>query len=195
MVICIKDRRQRGSSLRHPSYESEFTRIRSYIVLSPRKIWPKNGLLTGCSRNFDPIIDPIIISKCSQWGFLRLRITVGRVGDGKKVYYKMYLGSITLMKPYTALFAAIGGRDGMDAGGVHQMTCAIYGTRQPSGAGRSRWAYFFIAIHIYICIGGWDVLEHEGMRVSVIWCYLQARFQNALSVKEMHISIYSYLYT
>ena len=43
----------------------------------------------------------------------------------------MYLGSITLMKTYTALFAAIGGRDGMDAGGVHQMTCAIYRTRQP----------------------------------------------------------------
>jgi hypothetical protein len=112
-------------------YESEFTRIRSYIVLSPRKIWPKNGLLTGCSRNFDPIFDPIIIAKCSQWGFLRLRITVGRIGDGKKVYYKMYLGSITLMKTYTALFAAIGGRDGMDAGRVHQMTCAIYGTHQP----------------------------------------------------------------
>jgi uncharacterized membrane protein len=42
--------------------------------------------------------------------------------------------------------------------------------------------------YIYICIGGWDVLEHEGMRVSVVWCYLQACFQNALSVKEMHIS-------
>jgi hypothetical protein len=84
----------------------------------------------------------------------------------KKVYYKMYLGSITLMKTYTALFAAIGGRDGMDAGGVHQMMCAIYGTHQPSGAGHSHWAYFFIAIYIYICIGGWDVLEHKGMRVS-----------------------------
>jgi hypothetical protein len=118
-----------------PDYESEFTRIRSYIVLSLRKIWPKNGLLTGCSRNFDPIFDLIIIAKCSQWGFLRLRITVGRIGDGKKVYYKMYLEFITLMKTYTALFAAIGGRDGMDAGGVHQMTCAIYGTHQPSGAG------------------------------------------------------------
>jgi hypothetical protein len=87
----------------------------------------QNGLLT---RNFDPIFDPIIIAKCSQWGFLRLRITVGCVGDGKNVYYKMYLGSITLMKTYPALFAAIGGRDGMDAGGVHQMTCAIYRTRQ-----------------------------------------------------------------
>jgi hypothetical protein len=34
------------------------------------------------------------------------------------------------MKTYPALFAAIGGRDGMDAGGVHQMTCAIYRTHQ-----------------------------------------------------------------
>jgi hypothetical protein len=46
----------------------------------------------------------------------------------------MYLGSITLMGTYTALFAAIGGRDGMDAGGVHQMMCAIYRTRQPHQA-------------------------------------------------------------
>ena len=108
-------------------YESEFTRIRSYIDLAPPKLW----VLRRCSRNFDPIFDPIIIAKCNQWGFLRLRITVGRVGDRKNVYYKMYLGSITLMKTYPALFAAIGGRDGMDAGGVHQMTCAIYRTRQP----------------------------------------------------------------
>ena len=107
----------KGLGITRTYYESEFTRIRSYIVLSPRKIWPKNGLLTGCSRNFDPVIDPIIIAKCSQWGFLRLRITVGRVGDGKKVYYKMYLGSITLMKTYPALFTVIGGRMGwMQAG-------------------------------------------------------------------------------
>jgi hypothetical protein len=32
------------------------------------------------------------------------------------------------MKTYPALLAAIGGRDGMDAGGVHQMMCAIYRT-------------------------------------------------------------------
>ena len=113
-----------------PYYESEFTRIRSYIDLAPPKLW----FLRRCSRNFDPIFDPIIIAKCSQWSFLRLRITIGRIGDGKKVCYKMYLGSITLMKAYPALFVAIGGRDGMDAGGVHQMTCTIYRTRQPLGA-------------------------------------------------------------
>ena len=90
-------------------------RIRSYINLALLILC----FLTWCSRNFDPIFDPIIIAKCSQWGFLRLKITIGRVGDGKKVCYKMYLGSITLMKTYPALFAAIGGRDGMDAGGVH----------------------------------------------------------------------------
>jgi hypothetical protein len=115
------------------NYESEFTRIRSYIDLAPPKFW----FLRRCSRNFDPIFDPIIIAKCSQWGFLRPRITVGRIGDGKNVYYKMYLGSITLMKTYPALFAAIGRRDGMDARGAHQMTCAIYRTHQPSGARRS----------------------------------------------------------
>ena len=27
-----------------------------------------NVLLTGCSRDFDPIFDPIIIAKCSQVG-------------------------------------------------------------------------------------------------------------------------------
>ena len=135
LIFQVTHRHHRKRQLPFPSvYESEFTRIRSYIVLSPRKIWPKNGLLTGCSRNFDPVIDPIIIAKCSQWGFLRLRITVGRVGDGKKVYYKMYLGSITLMKTYTALFAAIGGRDGMDASGAQWMMCAINSTRHPSGA-------------------------------------------------------------
>jgi hypothetical protein len=84
-------------------------RIRPYIILAPQKNLQNSFL----------------------WGFLRLRITVGHVGDGKNVYYKMYLGSITLMKTYPALFAAIGGRDGMDAGGVHQMTCAIYRTCQP----------------------------------------------------------------
>jgi hypothetical protein len=102
-------------------YESEFTRIRSYIDLAPPKLW----FLRRCSRNFDPIFDPIIIAKCSQGGFLRLRITVGRIGDGKIVYYKMYLGSITLMKTYPALFAAIGGRDGMDAGGTSDDVCYL----------------------------------------------------------------------
>jgi hypothetical protein len=38
---------------------------------------------------------------------------------------KQYLGSITLIKTYPALFSAIGGRDGMDANGAHWMTCAI----------------------------------------------------------------------
>ena len=38
---------------------------------------------------------------------------------------KMYWVSITLIKTYTALFAAIGGWDGMDAGGAHWMTCFI----------------------------------------------------------------------
>ena len=35
---------------------------------------------------------------------------------------KMYLGLIVLIKTYSPLFAAIGGWDGMDAGGAHWMT-------------------------------------------------------------------------
>jgi len=35
---------------------------------------------------------------------------------------KMYLGSITLMKIYPTLSAAIGGRDGVDGGGALWMT-------------------------------------------------------------------------
>jgi hypothetical protein len=67
--------------------------LQGFILISfcPRKKNSKKWLLMGCSRNFDPIFDPIIIAKCSQWGFLRLRITVGRVGNGNFVYYKMYL--------------------------------------------------------------------------------------------------------
>ena len=45
-----------------PGYKSEFMRIHSYINL----VMQKKVLLTGCSRNFDPIFDPIIIAKCSQ---------------------------------------------------------------------------------------------------------------------------------
>ena len=67
----------------------------------------------------------------------------------------MYLGSITLMKTYPALFAAIGGRDGMDAGRVHQMICAIYRTCQPLGAHcLGCWAYFFMAI--YMCVSSYN---------------------------------------
>jgi hypothetical protein len=76
----------------------------------------------------------------------------------KIVYYKMYLGSITPMRTYPALFVAIGGRDGMDAGGVHQMTCAIYRTRQPFDfivlGLLGTLGLFFIAI--YICIGSYN---------------------------------------
>jgi len=56
----------------------------------------------------------------------------------------MYLGSITLMKTYPALFTAIGGRDGMDAGGAHWMTCAIYRTNQ-------RWA-------LGVALVVWDIV-------------------------------------
>jgi hypothetical protein len=39
---------------------------------------------------------------------------------------------ITLIQTYPALFAAIGGQDGMDAGGAHRMTCSIYRTCRQS---------------------------------------------------------------
>ena len=35
---------------------------------------------------------------------------------------KLYLELITLIQTYSTLFIAIGGRDGMDAGGTHWMT-------------------------------------------------------------------------
>ena len=41
---------------------------------------------------------------------------------------KIYLGSIIILEIYPALSLAIGGRDGMDAGGAHWMTCAIFST-------------------------------------------------------------------
>lgn len=50
---------------------------------------------------------------------------------------KMYLGLIVLIKTYSPLFAAIGGWDGMDAGGAHWMTCAIFSTHDT-------WALAFV---------------------------------------------------
>jgi len=41
---------------------------------------------------------------------------------------KMYSGSITLIKYYSAIYLAIGGWDGMDCTGGHWMTCSIYKT-------------------------------------------------------------------
>ena len=41
---------------------------------------------------------------------------------------KTYSGSIIVIKIYPTLSLAIGGRDGMDAGGAHWMTCAIFST-------------------------------------------------------------------
>jgi hypothetical protein len=37
----------------------------------------------------------------------------------------MYSGFIRLINTYSTLFTAIGGRDEMDAGGAHWMTCSI----------------------------------------------------------------------
>jgi len=44
----------------------------------------------------------------------------------------MYSGSITLIKHYSAIYLAIGGRDGMDCSGGHWMTCSIYKTPHQS---------------------------------------------------------------
>jgi hypothetical protein len=67
----------------------------------------------------------------------------------------MYLGTIKLMKTYPVLFAAIGGRDidGMDVGGAHQMTSAIY--RTPLGTPGSFSLFgtlglFFLLQYIYM---------------------------------------------
>ena len=55
---------------RSGSYESEFTRIRSYIVLAPLKC--------ASHVDFGPIFDPIIIAKCSQ-------MVTGHIGVGFEV--------------------------------------------------------------------------------------------------------------
>ena len=50
---------------------------------------------------------------------------------------KTYVGSIIIIKFYPTLSLAIGGRDGMDAGGGHWMTRSNYRTRhQPWLSGR-----------------------------------------------------------
>ena len=45
---------------------------------------------------------------------------------------KSYSGSSIIIKIYPALSLAIGGRDGMDGGGGHWMTCSIIRTRHQS---------------------------------------------------------------
>ena len=56
--------------------------LQGFILISfyPYK---KNGLLTGCPRNFDSIFD-LIITQLGRWcqlGFVRLKITIGHIGD------------------------------------------------------------------------------------------------------------------
>jgi hypothetical protein len=48
-----------------------------------------------------------------------------------------YLGSIILIKTYSALLIAIGRRDGMDVGGIHWMTCSINRTCQALAPARA----------------------------------------------------------
>jgi hypothetical protein len=45
---------------------------------------------------------------------------------------KLYSAPIIIIKIYPALFAAIGGRDGMDCSRRLWMTCSIYRIRHPS---------------------------------------------------------------
>ena len=55
------------------NYKSEFTRNRSYINMDPpksKKKKKKNWLLTGCSTDFDPIFDSIIMAKYGPWSLL-----------------------------------------------------------------------------------------------------------------------------
>ena len=95
-------------------------------VLDPEGVWEQ--VVWGLT------ISPRSVAKLCRWyqlGFLR--ITVGCVGDRNNVYYKLYLESITLMKTYPALFAAIRWQDGMDAGRAHQKMCVIYRTHQSLG--------------------------------------------------------------
>jgi hypothetical protein len=61
-----------------------------------------------------------------------------------------YLGSIILIKTYSALFIAIGRRDGMDAGGIHWMTCSINRTWQALAPTRAQIAWLFTVKNMYI---------------------------------------------
>ena len=69
---------------------------------------------------------------------------------------KLRLKSIIIIKIYPGLYAAIGGRDGMDCSRRLWMTCSINRTRHQSVLGDrlrrwGHWVVFFINIHIYIC--------------------------------------------
>ena len=61
----------------------------------------------------------------------------------------LYLELITLIQTYSTLFIAIGGRDGMDAGGTHWMTHSNYRTCHQSwlserflAVGRIWWGFW-----------------------------------------------------
>jgi hypothetical protein len=99
-----------------------------------------------------PEVGPSQFSKQCQ---LSLGFAFGGVLGGVLDGVNMYLGSIILIKTYSALFTAIGGRDGMDAGGTHWMTCSINRTRQALAPAHARifywacWASFHSEKHVY----------------------------------------------
>jgi hypothetical protein len=64
-----------------------------------------------------------------------------------------YLGSIILIKTYSALLIAIGRRDGMDAGGIHWMTCSIYRTCQALAPARAQICYWACWAWLYTHLG------------------------------------------
>jgi hypothetical protein len=80
-------------------------------------------------------------------------LLVGVSGGGK-----MYSGSSIIIKIYPALSLAIGGRDGMDGGGGHWMTCSINSTPHPSwlsgllGALRGRFGWGKVSLGAIILI-------------------------------------------
>ena len=89
-----------------------------------------------------PEVGPSQLGKRCQLGFgFGYWARLGAVFNGKKVY----LEYITLIKHYLTLFTAIGGPDGMDAGGADWMTCFINRSRQPLwclGARLHCWGYW-----------------------------------------------------
>ena len=60
------------------------------------------------------------------------------------------------MKTYPALFTAIGGQDGMDVGGVYQMTCAIYRTQQPWAIRCLLFGMLGLFFHCNICVSSYN---------------------------------------
>jgi len=113
-----------------PTYYESDWKEDSFLYRSGPAKNLQNGLLTGCSRNFDPIFDPIIIAKCSQM------VTVGHIGGGiwaGKLHIVVQQGLFRLSGMFWSW--------GAGAGGMSSTSQEDFPIRQvvPVGLGFSFW--------------------------------------------------------